>query len=110
MQSGGVSGSSLALEQMELTFGQDLNGDGFVGVVTPIRTDGSTTLAQVNNNYYLFAAGTTTGVELNNGGYAGCGRHGWGWGLVAAWSRRDANWLRCGVAQFCHRQLPSVGA
>ena len=56
---------------MELTFGQDLNGDGTIGVpgqqVTVIQTDGSTSLAQVGNNYYLLAAGTMRGVELISG-------------------------------------------
>ena len=31
-----LSGTSLALESLETTFGQDLNGDGTIGVVTTV--------------------------------------------------------------------------
>src|SRR5262249_8123327 len=50
-----TSGMSAALEALEPTFGQDLNLDGTVGVKTTlIQTDGSTSLTQVANNYFLF--------------------------------------------------------
>ena len=69
LSAGGSSGSSAALEKLETTFGQDLNGDGTIGVpaqsVTVFQTDGSTSLAQMGNDYYLLAAGTTSGVELS---------------------------------------------
>src|SRR5262249_4421970 len=48
-------GASVALEGLESTFGQDLNGDGTIGLTkTVIQTDGSTSLTLVaNQNYYL---------------------------------------------------------
>ena len=51
----GVSGSSFALEALEPSFHQDLNGDGTIGPsgTTVIETSGSTWLTQVGNEYYL---------------------------------------------------------
>ena len=64
-----VSGSSAALESLETIFHQDLNGDGTIGVVTTvIQTDGSTSLTEVGNNYFLYNSGT--GPELKYGGAA----------------------------------------
>jgi serralysin len=64
-----VSGNSTALEALETTFHQDLNGDGVIGIPTVvIQTDGSTSLTEVGNNFYLYAAGT--GPELKDGGAA----------------------------------------
>jgi hypothetical protein len=46
------------LESLEATFHQDLNGDGTIGVVTRvIEANGSTSLTQVANNYYLYNGG-----------------------------------------------------
>ena len=72
---GAVSGNSYALESLESTFNQDLNGDGVTGLnPLVIQTDtssfGSTSLAQIGNNYFLFAAGGTTGPELQYNGAA----------------------------------------
>ena len=67
---GVVSGNSYALESLETTFHQDLNGDGVVGLnPTVIQTDTnnssvSTSLAELGNKYFLYAAGTTNGPEL----------------------------------------------
>ncbi len=59
-----VSGS-LALESLEPSFHQDLNGDGVIGVVsTTIATDGSTSLIQVGNNFYLDDVNSGTGPSL----------------------------------------------
>ena len=61
---GPVSGNSTALEALETTFNQDLNGDGTIGIPKVIiQTDGSTALTQVGNNFYLYNGGT--GPELN---------------------------------------------
>ena len=54
---------------LETTFHQDLNGDGVIGLKpTVIQTDTnssvSTSLAELGNNYFLYAAGTTNGPEL----------------------------------------------
>jgi hypothetical protein len=66
-----MSGSSLALESLETTFGQNFNGDGTLGVVTTvIESSGATTLAQVTNTYSLYAHGTTTGPQVKISGAA----------------------------------------
>jgi len=54
------SGSSIAIENVETSFHQDLNGDSTIGIpagTTVIQTDtnsfGSTSLVQVGSNYFL---------------------------------------------------------
>ena len=65
--SGLVSGNSFAVEQFETVFGQDLNGDGTVGVTSSlIQTAGSTSLLAIADNYYIYTHGS--GPELNYGG------------------------------------------
>jgi serralysin len=60
-----VSGTSSALESLETSFHQDLNGDGVIGMTTTvIEAAGSTSLAAVANNYFLYAAGGSSGPEL----------------------------------------------
>ena len=64
-----VSGSSYALESIETSFHQDLNGDGSIGLVpTVIEASGSTALDQIGNNYYMNPVGGGTGPELQYGG------------------------------------------
>ena len=63
---GAVSGNSYALESLEPVFNQDLNGDGVTGlnphvIQTDTSSFGSTSLAEIGNHYFLFAAGGTTG-------------------------------------------------
>ena len=58
---GAISGNSPALELLEPTFNQDLNGDGVIGLpTTVIQTDtnsfGSTSLTAVANEYFLYNA------------------------------------------------------
>ena len=66
---GAVSGNSTALESLETTFNQDLNGDGTIGIPkVVIQTDGSTALTEVGNNFYLYSGGT--GPELKYNGAA----------------------------------------
>ena len=61
----GVSGTSTALEALETTFNQDLNGDGQIGIPkVVIQTDGSTALTQVGNNFFLDNTGSGSGPEL----------------------------------------------
>src|SRR6185312_14612521 len=55
---GTVSGSSTALESLETSFHQDLNGDGVIGLptntaTTTIESFGSTALAQSGSNYFM---------------------------------------------------------
>ncbi|MBK3666732.1 NF038122 family metalloprotease, partial [Bradyrhizobium diazoefficiens] len=64
-----VSGTSYALESLETTFHQDLNGDGTIGVVkTVIESAGVTSLTQIANNYFLYHSGS--GPELMRDGAA----------------------------------------
>ena len=54
---GAVAGNNSALESLETTFNQDLNGDGHIGPPhlrrLVIQTDGTTALTEVGNNYFL---------------------------------------------------------
>jgi hypothetical protein len=64
---GAVRANNASLENLETSFQQDLNGDGHTGLnmaTTVIQTDNSTSLVAASNNYFLFAAGTTNGPEL----------------------------------------------
>jgi protocatechuate 3,4-dioxygenase beta subunit len=71
-----VSGTSSALQTIETTFHQDLNGDGVIGVptvsstTTIIESFGSTSLTELNNNYYLNSISSGSGPELKYGGAA----------------------------------------
>ena len=94
---GTVSGTSSALESLETSFHQDLNGDGVIGIptaggphTTVIESFGSTSLVEIGNNYFLdnsagsgpdlkygganvadgqFAGWTPTGAEKTASGY-----------------------------------------
>src|SRR5437899_1876897 len=62
-----VSGSSIAVESLETTFVQDLNGDGMIGLPSSlIQQDGSTSLLQIADNYYMYVGGS--GPELKYSG------------------------------------------
>jgi len=66
---GVVSGTSAAILSREVTFQQDFNGDGIIGVPTIVlETAGSTDLVQVGAAYTLAPAGLTTGPVLKVGG------------------------------------------
>jgi hypothetical protein len=65
---GAVAGTSATLEAAETTFNQDLNGDGAIGLrpivlATDTGAFGSTALTELGSNYFLYAAGATTGPE-----------------------------------------------
>ena len=64
-----VGTSSSRCKSLESSFHQDLNGDGTIGLhTTVIETHGSTSLAQVANNYFLFPVGGSSGPELSYNG------------------------------------------
>jgi serralysin len=71
-----LAGNSTALENFETIFGKDLNGDGTIGPPPPpppttISVDGTTTLAQSGNDYFLDVTGSNTlGPEITQGGVA----------------------------------------
>jgi len=66
---GSVSGTSSALESMELMFQQDLNNDGVIGPPQKvIQTDGSTSLSEVANLYFYLEGSGGTGPALKYSG------------------------------------------
>jgi serralysin len=80
---GTTSGSSLALETMETSFHQDLNGDGTIGppaapTSTTIEAFGATALVQTGSNYFLNPVAGGTGPELKYGGAAFTANSTWG--------------------------------
>ena len=94
---GTVSGTSAALESLEASFHQDLNGDGVIGIPpttttvpttgvlspTVIESFGSTSLAQAGNNFFLDnSAGA--GPELKYGGAAVAAGQFPGWTPIGA--------------------------
>ena len=82
---GAVSGTSTSLEALETTFNQDLNGDGTIGIPhVVIQTDGSTSLVQVGNNYFLDPVGGSSGPELSYGGAAVTTGEFAGWTAIGA--------------------------
>jgi serralysin len=70
----GVSGTSMALESVEVSFQQDLNGDGVIGLAQPAGTviehNGSTALQLFNANYYFNPVAGGMGPTLKYGGVA----------------------------------------
>ncbi len=85
--SGGiVSGSSTALQSLEPSFQQDLNGDGVIGVVSTVVTieaHGNTILAIDGNNYALNPAGGGSGPLLKYGAAVTVGQYG-AWTFIGA--------------------------
>jgi hypothetical protein len=62
-----VSGANAALQSMEISFLQDLNGDGTIGPATPsssppasspavVESFGSTSLTQIDTHFYLYGS------------------------------------------------------
>jgi aryl-phospho-beta-D-glucosidase BglC (GH1 family)/20S proteasome alpha/beta subunit len=81
---GVVSGTSAALESLESSFHQDLNGDGVIGVVTTvIESNGSTSLVEVANNFALYNGGGS-GPLLKGGGVAVVAGQSGGWAPIGA--------------------------
>jgi serralysin len=62
-----MSGSNSVLKNAEMTFQQDVNGDGVIGIpAVTIESFGSTSLTKVGSYYYLYNAGV--GPQLKYGG------------------------------------------
>ena len=87
---GTTSGSSTALEALEVSFQQDLNGDHVIGAPaapssTTIEALGSTALVQSGNNYFLNPVAGGTGPELKYGGAPFTANSTWGaWAPIGA--------------------------
>ena len=78
---GTVAGNDYALELIETTFNQDLNGDGTIGLTkTVIQTDtnsfGSTSLTAVANEYFLYSASGSGPVLQADGAVVVAGEFG----------------------------------
>ena len=126
---GVVSGTNVALEQIETVFNQDLNGDGSIGVPgagqtggqgagqsgtqgTVISNYGATELVQVGSGYYLYAAGTTTGPELtfNNAPYVAGDYGDWApIGVVAVNGGYDVAWKSQSAGEYQVASYSSTG-
>ena len=85
---GVVSGSSAALQSLEPSFQQDLNGDGIIGIPPSVTIEayGNTSLAVVGNNYALNPVRRRhrTPAEIRFSGYRGSIRR-----LDVHWSGTD---------------------
>ena len=81
---GTVSGTSAALETLETSFHQDLNGDGQIGpTTTMIEAFGSTSLVEVGNSFFLDnSAGSGPLLKYGNAAVA-AGQFG-GWTPIGA--------------------------
>ena len=76
---GVLSGSSLALQSLETTFGADLNNDATIGLkLITIASNGITTLVQTANQYALNGSGGTGPTLQYNGSAVTVGQFGTG--------------------------------
>ncbi len=109
---GVLSGTSYALESLETTFDQDLNGDGTIGLTrTVIRTDGSTSLTEVGNEYYLYNSDGVGPALKENGADVVAGEFG-GWvpiGAVQTASGYDVAWEVPGANEYSIWTVDSNG-
>ena len=97
-----VSGTSTTLESFETTFNQDLNGDGTIGIPTiVIKVNGSTSLTEVGNNFYLY--NNSVGPSLKYAGAPVAAGEFGGWtpiGAIQTASGYDIAWKLAGTHQY----------
>jgi serralysin len=108
------SGNSTALESLETSFQQDLNGDGVIGIpkTTVIESFGSTSLVQVGIHYFLDDINTGTGPELMfNGAPVAAGQFGayTPVGAEVTASGYEVAWKNAGTNQFSIWNTDSSG-
>ena len=100
---GAVSGNSYALESLEPIFQQDLNGDGVIGLTTTvIQTDGSTSLTEVANQFYLDGSSGSGPALQYAGADVTAGEFG-AWtpiGAVQTASGYDVAWKNTATGQY----------
>src|SRR5262249_55805402 len=106
---GVVSGESYALQSMEPSFQQDLNGDGMIGPLkTLIESSGSTALVQLADTYVL---GGAPGPQIKfNGALVTTGQFG-DWAPIAA-EAIDGGYevaLKSGAARYSVEQTDRDG-
>jgi hypothetical protein len=94
--------SQWALQSAEPGFGQDLNGDGFVGpITTAIEGSGSTRLYDVADAYFLYGSGSPVALKAGGamvaegqfGGWQVIGAEQVGLGYQVAWKLADNIWI-----------------
>ena len=102
-----VSGTSVALELLEISFHQDLNGDGVIGVPaavgTVIEAFGSTSLIKAANNYFLESISGGSGPALEYGGAAYVAAQFGAWapiGAEATATGYEVAWKLSGADQY----------
>jgi serralysin len=107
-----VSASSTALQSLETTFQQDLNGDGRIGVPTVvIESAGSTSLTQIGSTYFLYNAGS--GPELKFGGAPVTDGMWAGWAPIGAEQTAagyNVAWKNAGTGQYNAWSTDSSGS
>jgi Ca2+-binding RTX toxin-like protein len=98
-----VSGSDYSLQAFETTFHQDLNNDGTMGpVATVIQVNGSTSLTEVANKFFLYD-GAGVGPTLKQYGVDFVAGQFGGWmpiGAVKTANGYDVAWKVTGVDQY----------
>jgi hypothetical protein len=114
-----TTGTNAAIEIAEISFHQDLNGDGVIGIpsATVIESFGSTSLVQAGSNYFLDSNSTGTSIELKyNGSPVVTGEFtavgGGTWTLIGAEqtaSGYEVAWKVAGVDQYTVWNVDSNG-
>ena len=99
-----MSGTSTTLEALEVSFHQDLNGDGVIGIPpTTIESSGSTSLVEAGNNIFLDSISSGSGPSLKVAGVdVVLGQFG-GWTPIGAEqtsSGYEVAWKVTGADQF----------
>jgi hypothetical protein len=101
---GVASGTDAALESIETSFHQDLNGDGTIGpVITVIEALGSTSLVQIGSDYFLNLVAGGTGPELKINGAAVVAGQSGGWNPIGAEQTAtgyEVAWKLAGTNEF----------
>jgi serralysin len=111
-----TSGSDYALQSIETTFNQDLNGDGTIGLTkTVIQNDtnslGSTSLTAVANEYFLYNGGGSGPALRVGGAFVTAGEFA-GWtpiGAVQTASGYDVAWELPGADEYLVWSTDSSG-
>jgi hypothetical protein len=119
-----VPGNTAALESIEPSFQQDINGDGFIGPPpssTVIESAGSTSLTQVGNEYFLDSSGGSGPLLSYRGAPVVAGQ--WGdyapiaaektaTGYDVAWKSASANldgiWVVDGAGNYLSNVVTAV--
>ena len=101
---GTVSGTSSALESLETSFHQDLNGDGVIGVPgAVIEAYGSTSLVEVGSNFFFYPVGGSSGPALQYGSADVVAGQWAGWtpiGVEQTASGYEVAWKLAGADQY----------